>query len=134
MNINAGDTAWVMLSAALVFFMLPGLALFYGGLVRTKNVVATMVQCLVALGVISVLWVAVGYTLVFGDHGGFVGGLGHDRRPLITVASRVPTRIRGAGRSIPAEVRDGLPIIPRGLTRKGVVSRPLKGQLRPFQR
>jgi ammonia channel protein AmtB len=63
MNINAGDTAWVMLSAALVFFMLPGLALFYGGLVRTKNVVATMVQCLVALGVISVLWVAVGYTL-----------------------------------------------------------------------
>jgi Amt family ammonium transporter len=77
-SINAGDTAWVMLSAALVFFMVPGLALFYGGLVRTKNVVATMVQCFVAVGVITVLWVAVGYTLVFGDHpGGIVGGLGH---------------------------------------------------------
>jgi Amt family ammonium transporter len=78
MSVNAGDTAWVMLSAALVFFMVPGLALFYGGLVRTKNVVATMVQCFVAVGVISVLWVAIGYSLVFGDHsGGIVGGLGH---------------------------------------------------------
>ena len=77
-SISAGDTAWVLLSAALVFFMVPGLALFYGGLVRTQNVVATMVQCFAAVGVITVLWVAVGYTLVFGDHpGGFVGGLGH---------------------------------------------------------
>jgi Amt family ammonium transporter len=77
-TVNAGDTAWVLLSAALVFFMVPGLALFYGGLVRTKNVVGTMVQCFVALGVISVLWVAVGYSLVFGpDHGGLIGGFTH---------------------------------------------------------
>jgi ammonium transporter, Amt family len=78
MTINAGDTAWVMTSAALVFFMVPGLALFYGGLVGSKNVVATMVQSIVALGIISVLWVVVGYSLVFGDHtGGIFGGLGH---------------------------------------------------------
>jgi Amt family ammonium transporter len=78
MTINSGDTAWVLLSAALVFFMVPGLALFYGGLVRAKNVVATMVQCFVALGVISVLWAAVGYSLVFGgDHGGVIGGFTH---------------------------------------------------------
>jgi Amt family ammonium transporter len=78
MTINTGDTAWVLISAALVFFMVPGLALFYGGLVRTKNVVATMVQSIVALGVISILWVTVGYSLVFGDHrGGILGGFGH---------------------------------------------------------
>ena len=78
MAINAGDTAWVLVSTALVFFMVPGLALFYGGLVRAKNVVVTMVQCFIALGVISVLWVAVGYSLAFGtDQAGLIGGFGH---------------------------------------------------------
>ena len=56
MHINAGDTAWMLTSTALVFFMMPGLALFYGGLVGAKNVVATMVQSFVAIAVISLLW------------------------------------------------------------------------------
>jgi ammonium transporter, Amt family len=75
MHINTGDTAWMLTSTALVFFMLPGLALFYGGLVGAKNVIATMVQSFVAIGLISLLWVIVGYTLTFGqDHGGVIGG------------------------------------------------------------
>jgi Amt family ammonium transporter len=76
MHINAGDTAWMLTSTALVLFMMPGLALFYGGLVGAKNVVATMVQSFVAIGIISLLWVIVGYSLTFGaDHGGVIGGL-----------------------------------------------------------
>jgi Amt family ammonium transporter len=78
MHINAGDTAWMLTSTALVLFMMPGLALFYGGLVGAKNVIATMVQSFVAIGVISLLWVIVGYTLVFGrNHWGIIGGLEH---------------------------------------------------------
>ena len=76
MHINAGDTAWMLTSTALVFFMMPGLALFYGGLVGTKNVIATMVQTFVAVGVISLLWAIVGYSLAFGaDHWGVIGSL-----------------------------------------------------------
>jgi Amt family ammonium transporter len=75
-EISAGDTAWVLASAALVMFMTPGLALFYGGLVRTKNVLGTIMQSFFALGLVSVLWVLVGYTLAFGpDVGGVIGGL-----------------------------------------------------------
>jgi Amt family ammonium transporter len=66
----------MLTSTALVLFMLPGLALFYGGLVGAKNVVATMVQSFVAIGVISLLWVIVGYSLTFGtNHWGVIGGL-----------------------------------------------------------
>ncbi len=77
MHINAGDTAWMLTSTALVFFMMPGLALFYGGLVGAKNVIATMVQSFVAIGVISLLWVIVGYSLAFGGNhwGGAIGSL-----------------------------------------------------------
>jgi Amt family ammonium transporter len=78
MHINAGDTAWMLTSTALVLFMMPGLALFYGGLVGAKNVVATMVQSFIAIGLISLLWAIIGYTLTFGkDHGGVIGGLEH---------------------------------------------------------
>src|SRR5579862_8207334 len=74
MHISAGDTAWMLTSTALVLFMMPGLALFYGGLVGAKNVIATMVQSFVAIGLISILWVVVGYSLAFGkDHGGVIG-------------------------------------------------------------
>ena len=73
---DSGDTAWVLTSAALVLFMTPGLALFYGGLVRSKNVLGTMMQSVAAIGVVSILWVLVGYTLAFGpDVGGVIGGL-----------------------------------------------------------
>ena len=78
MEVNSGDTAWVLTAAALVMFMTPGLALFYGGLVRAKNVLGTVMQSLIALGVVSVLWMLVGYSIAFGpDLGGLIGGLDH---------------------------------------------------------
>jgi Amt family ammonium transporter len=75
-QLDTGDTAWLLASAALVMFMTPGLAFFYGGLVRAKNVLGTMMQSFIALAVVTVLWVLVGYTLAFGpDKGGLIGGL-----------------------------------------------------------
>lgn len=69
-----GDTAWMLVSSALVMFMVPGLALFYCGMVRRKNILATMMQSMVALSVVGVYWIAVGYSLAFGhSHGGFIG-------------------------------------------------------------
>lgn len=73
---NAGDTAWVLISAALVFIMTPGLALFYGGMVRSKNVLTTIMQSMFVLGLISVEWVILGYAMTFGtDVSGFIGSL-----------------------------------------------------------
>jgi Amt family ammonium transporter len=76
-EISAGDTAWVLMSAALVMLMTPGLALFYGGLVRRKNVLSTIMHSFFILGLVSVTWVLWGYTLAFGpDTGlGLIGGL-----------------------------------------------------------
>lgn len=75
MVVNAADTAWVFVGAALVMFMTPGLALFYGGMIRAKSVLNTMALTAACLGVISVIWVAFGFSLGFGpDHsGGFIG-------------------------------------------------------------
>jgi ammonium transporter, Amt family len=74
--LDTGDTAFVLISAALVMFMTPGLALFYGGMVRAKNVLATVMQSFFTIGLVSVLWVLVGYSLAFGpDKGGLIGGL-----------------------------------------------------------
>ena len=73
--IDSGDTAWIMVSTALVMFMTPGLAFFYAGLVRSKNVLSTMMHSFIVIGLISVLWVIVGYSLAFGSDwfGGLVG-------------------------------------------------------------
>lgn len=65
--IDSGDTAWVLISSALVLLMTPGLSFFYGGMIDKKNIISTMLQSFVALGVISVLWVIVGFSLAFGD-------------------------------------------------------------------
>jgi ammonium transporter, Amt family len=65
--INSGDVAWMLTAAALVLLMTPGLSFFYGGMVRTRNVVSTMLQSFVAMAVISILWVVVGFSLAFGD-------------------------------------------------------------------
>jgi ammonium transporter, Amt family len=74
--VDSGDTAWVLTSSALVLMMtLPGLALFYGGLVRAKNVLNVLVQCFFCAGVVGVLWVLVGYTLAFSGDGAYVGDL-----------------------------------------------------------
>jgi ammonium transporter, Amt family len=73
-GINSGDTAWMLVATALVLIMTPGLAYFYGGMVNAKNVISTMLQSFIAMGVISVLWVVVGFSLAFGDSiGGFIG-------------------------------------------------------------
>ena len=72
--INSGDVAWMLTASALVLLMTPGLSFFYGGMVGFKNVVSTMLQSVVALGVISLVWVLVGFSLAFGDDiGHFVG-------------------------------------------------------------
>ena len=96
-GIDSGDTSWLLISTALVMFMTPGLALFYGGLVRTKNVLGTIMQSFFALALVSVLWVLVGYTLAFGpDRGGLIGGLtfwglrGVGQAPSETYATTVP--------------------------------------------
>ena len=65
-GIRRGDTAWMLMSSALVFFMIPGLALFYGGMVRRKNILATMMQSMAALAVVGLYWIAIGYSLAFG--------------------------------------------------------------------
>jgi Amt family ammonium transporter len=71
---NGADTAWIIVATALVFLMTPGLAFFYGGMVHRKNVISTMIKSVVAAGVVSVLWVTVGYSLCFGESiGGFIG-------------------------------------------------------------
>lgn len=85
-TINSGDTAWILTSSLLVLFMtLPGLALFYGGMVRSKNILSVMMQCFAITGLISLLWVLYGYSLAFDSEGmsagvvslnSFIGGLG----------------------------------------------------------
>src|SRR5215475_4107552 len=75
MRINAGDTAWVMVSAALVMFMTPGLALFYGGMVRAKNILAMLMQNFFCLGLVSVLWAVCIYSLAFHGTGKYIGNL-----------------------------------------------------------
>jgi len=76
LTMNAGDTAFVLVSAALVMLMTPGLALFYGGMVRNKNVLGTIMQSFIILGMITLEWVLWGYSMSFGpDHGGIIGGL-----------------------------------------------------------
>ncbi|TQM50978.1 ammonium transporter [Arcticibacter tournemirensis] len=72
-KIDTGDTAWLLVSTALVLLMTPGLAFFYGGMVRKKNVISTMLQSFICMGLITVLWVVFGFSLAFGED---VGGLG----------------------------------------------------------
>ncbi|MBT1705917.1 ammonium transporter [Chryseosolibacter indicus] len=73
-GINSGDVAWMLTASALVLLMTPGLAYFYGGMIDTKNIISTMLQSFIAMGVISVVWIFVGFSLAFGDDiGGFIG-------------------------------------------------------------
>jgi Amt family ammonium transporter len=72
--IDSGDTAWMLVASAFVLLMTPGLSFFYGGMINKKNVISTMLQSFIALGVISVLWVVVGFSLAFGESiGGIIG-------------------------------------------------------------
>ncbi|HXR37792.1 MAG TPA: ammonium transporter [Terracidiphilus sp.] len=75
---SAGDNAWMLISAALVLLMTgPGLALFYGGLVRRKNILGTMMQSFAMMGLVTILWAVLGYSLAFGHGNGFIGGFEH---------------------------------------------------------
>jgi len=97
MAIDSGDTAWLLVSSALVMLMTPGVALFYGGMVRKKNVVSTIMMSFAILALVGILWVLYGYSLGFGpDIGGVIGGLdwiglsGIGQEPSGTYASTVP--------------------------------------------
>src|SRR4029079_19061398 len=102
-TMNSGDTAWLLMSTALVMIMLPGLALFYGGLVRRKNVLSTIMHSFFGLALVSVVWVIVGFSLAFGPDvnlpilgTGWIGGLdfamfnGVGLAPSDTYATTVP--------------------------------------------
>ncbi len=75
--IAAADTAWMLVATALVLLMTPGLAFFYGGLVRSKNALNTMMMSFASLGAVGIVWALLGYTLAFGDGNAWIGGLGH---------------------------------------------------------
>jgi Amt family ammonium transporter len=97
MAINPGDTAWILISSALVMLMTPGVALFYGGMVRRKNILSTMMMSFAILGMVGLLWVLYGYSLSFGaDNGGVIGGLdflglrGVGQEPSTVYATTVP--------------------------------------------
>jgi Amt family ammonium transporter len=96
-TVSAGDTAWMMTSTALVLLMtLPGLALFYGGLVRSKNVLSVLMQCLISAGIVGVLWVVAGYSLAFGDGTAFIGDLSMFMLSGITpdsISGTIPTYV-----------------------------------------
>ena len=97
---NPGDIAWMIVASAFVLLMTPGLAFFYGGMVDRKNVISTMLQSFVALGVISVVWVVVGFSLCFGDSlGGIIGN------PLTFL------NFRNVGAAPHPEIGGGLPFL-----------------------
>ena len=101
---DPANTAWILTSTALVLFMtLPGLALFYGGLVRSKNVLSVLMQCFAIAGIVSILWLVAGYSLAFGEGNAWIGdfskvlmgGVGRDTlsgepsawRPALTITT-----------------------------------------------
>ena len=99
-TIDTGDTSFLILSAALVLLMTPGLALFYGGMVRKKNVLSTIMHSLIIMGLISLQWVLFGYSLAFGtDHGSLIGGLdwlglnGVGQEPNADYAATIPALV-----------------------------------------
>jgi len=96
-KVDTGDTSWVLISSALVMLMTPGLALFYGGMVRRKNVLGTIMHSFIALGVITIQWVLFGYSLAFGpDVGSIIGNLdwiglsGVGLEPFVDYAPTIP--------------------------------------------
>jgi Amt family ammonium transporter len=99
--IDTGDTAWVLVASALVLMMtLPGLALFYGGLVRAKNILNVLVQCFAAAAVVGVLWIVVGYSLAFGGSGAFIGDFSRVMLSGVTLDS-VTANFASPPRNIP---------------------------------
>ncbi len=119
---NAADIAWILVASALVFLMTPGLAFFYGGMVNRKNVLSTMIKSIVAAGIVSVLWIVVGYSLAFGDDIG-KGLIGDPRTHLFfkDVASGEP--VGGIPKSLFAAFQLMFAIITPGLVVGAVAER-----------
>jgi Amt family ammonium transporter len=97
LSVNSADIAWILISTALVMLMTPGVALFYGGMVRRKNILSTLMMSFMCLGLVGLLWILYGYSLSFGnDNGGFIGGLNFiglkdvGQTPSLIYASTVP--------------------------------------------
>src|SRR3954464_1642723 len=88
---DTGNTAWGLASAALVLFMTPGLAFFYGGMVRSKNVLGMLMQNFFSMGLVSVLWALVVFSLAFGDGGKFIGNFDFvGLKDIATEATKLP--------------------------------------------
>ena len=108
---DTGDTAWMLMSTALVMIMLPGLALFYGGLVRSKNVLSTVMHSFFGLALVSIVWVVVGFTLAFGPDVNGWGLIGNLDFAMFNGVGQAPSRgLRHdhpvpAVRDVPADVR-----------------------------
>jgi Amt family ammonium transporter len=95
MTIDTGNTAWVLASAALVLFMTPGLAFFYAGMVRSKNVLGMLMQNYFAMGLVGILWAFVGFSLAFGDGGGWIGNFDFvGLKGLSDVATKLPGYVK----------------------------------------
>jgi Amt family ammonium transporter len=94
-QINAGDTAWMLAATALVLMMTPALGLFYAGLVRSKNTLNTFMMCVASIAVATVTWAAVGYSLAFDGHGSLIGGLGNAFLAGVDFTPREGTAIPG---------------------------------------
>src|SRR5689334_16714855 len=97
MHIDTGDTAWVLVATSMVLFMTPGLAIFYGGMVRAKHVLTMLAQNVAVIAVVSIVWVIAGYSLAFGDDvgGGLLGnlhflGFAHPTEPVPGLTLSVP--------------------------------------------
>ena len=101
---NQADTAWMLTATALVLLMTPGLAFFYGGLVRSRNALNTLMMCFISLGFVGVLWAFFGYSLAFAEGGNWVGdlsnaflaGVGLEENGTIPTCSSWPSRGRSA--------------------------------------
>src|SRR5262249_13191583 len=90
-QINAGDTAWLLVATALVMVMLPGLAFFYGGLVRRKNVLSTVMHSFFGLALVSVVWVIVGFSLAFGPDVNGAGLIGNLNYVMLNIVGLTPS-------------------------------------------
>jgi len=106
-TIDRGDNAWMLTSSALVLFMTtPGLAMFYGGLVRKKNVVSVLMQCLTLMGLMAVLWALVGYSLAFGGTDAWIGNMDH-----LFMKGVEATWVEGTGSVIPQHPLLNIPML-----------------------
>jgi ammonium transporter, Amt family len=101
LKLDTGDTAWMLASSALVLFMTPGLALFYGGMVRAKNILNVLMQSFVAMSLVTVIWVVIGYSLAFAKGTPFLGGFDY---VMLKDVGQKPITLNGTNLTVPHQV------------------------------